>query len=66
MSGWEFLDWYKTGTLPLKTYPPVYILSATINNDDSARASTYKEVMGFIKKPITIENLKDIIAVHLS
>lgn len=66
MSGWEFLDWYKSWTLILSIHPPVYILSATINVEDTARANTYKDVMGLIKKPITIENLNDIKAVHLN
>ncbi len=66
MTGWEFLDWYKSWTSSLRNYPPVYILSSTINEEDSKKASAYKQVSGLITKPITQENLNKMLAKHLN
>ena len=66
MTGWEFLDWYQNWTASLADYPPVYVLSSTINEQDSEKASKYQQVNGFITKPITVENLQKMLATHLN
>lgn len=60
MDGWEFLDWYNEFSKDMAAIPPVYILSSTIDDSDTNLASTYKQVKGFISKPITTEHLKEI------
>ncbi len=66
MTGWEFLDWYNNWTSNLQHYPPVYILSSTISEEDSRKAKNYKQVEGFITKPITVENLDKMSRSHLN
>ncbi len=66
MTGWEFLDWYNKWTSSRQHYPPVYILSSTISDEDSRKAMNYKQVEGFITKPITVENLNKMSSSHLN
>jgi CheY-like chemotaxis protein len=59
MNGWEFLEWYQRWT-PAFNYPPVYVLSSSLSQEDSKRSQAYEQVKGYIVKPITIDHLNEI------
>lgn len=59
ISGFDFLEHLKTQ--PLKS-PDLKIVILTSSNSqvDYERALTYKNVVGFISKPLTIQRLKEV------
>lgn len=58
MGGWQFLDEF------IKKEPhkkiPIYILSSSTAPGDKIRAKLYKEIVGYINKPLDPETLKQI------
>lgn len=62
LNGWQFLEEYVKLVPNLAKKTSIFIVSSSIDADDYARAKKYKEVSGFIAKPITVENLKSILA----
>ncbi|MCX6218634.1 response regulator [Spirosoma sp.] len=61
MDGWQFLDEF-VQTKPAKKIT-IYIVSSSIDVADHIKAAAYKEVSHFYVKPITRENLTDILEV---
>ena len=59
-SGWDFLKWYASFTKNLIDFPPIYILSSSLDVDDVKKSSQYTMVKGFIVKPIKISDLEEI------
>lgn len=62
LNGWQFLEEYVKLAPGLAKKTSIFIVSSSIDADDYARAKKYREVSGFIAKPITVENLKSILA----
>jgi CheY-like chemotaxis protein len=58
MTGWEFLKWFEKWTLALNIDIPVYVLSSSLSVEDAEKSKKYKNVRGYITKPITIEHLR--------
>jgi CheY-like chemotaxis protein len=62
MNGWEFLEEYKKLPEGQKAKMMVAMLTTSLNPDDRKRAKLYKDdVIEFLNKPLTIENLNEII-----
>ena len=59
INGWDFLDLLE-GKIIEEKLPNIYIHSSSNNNDDLSRSKRYKEVIGYILKPISF----DIICEH--
>lgn len=59
-SGWEFLKWYAKWSKSLTDYPPIYILSSSLDIDDMKKSSAYREVKGYIVKPVKVSDLEEI------
>lgn len=57
MNGWNFLDALVTKEI----HVPVCILSSSIADSDFEKSRSYPDVIGFLSKPIKIENLKKIL-----
>jgi len=55
LDGWQFLDEFTQCKINKKI--TVYIVSSSIDKTDHDKALTYKEVSSFYIKPITKENL---------
>ncbi len=60
IDGWEFLDNLKSKCHEMCTHSDIYIVTSSIFTNDRERAENYKEVKGFISKPITKEILDKI------
>ena len=62
MTGWEFLDEY----LELKGQDPnqsrVYIVSSSIDPKDLLKIKDYKVIQNYILKPVTTDDLENIIS----
>lgn len=61
MNGWEFLVEYEKFTKDQKGEIIIVMLTSSSNQDDIDRTLLNKNVNGFISKPLTIENLTDLI-----
>lgn len=60
MDGWQFLDEFKKFKIEKKV--TIYIVSSSIDDADQIKANTYKEVSNFYVKPITKDNLINILS----
>ncbi len=52
MTGWEFLDRFKTFAEPIKNQYNIYILSSSVDPTDIQRAKLNPLVIDFIEKPL--------------
>ncbi len=60
MNGWEFLQYLKALNR-MVTPPTILMLSTSLNPVDRQRAEENKIVSGFIKKPLTTDQLLDLL-----
>lgn len=60
MNGWDFLNELKSLKSKISAPPKVYMLSSTVDPEDSKRSKFYEEVIGFISKPLKKEHLEAI------
>ncbi len=66
MNGFEFLDEYQKINSNLKARAVIVMLTTSCNPADEARARQYRDVKGFLSKPLTEEILQGIIQEHFS
>jgi len=59
MDGWEFLE--KFSTLTFDKSISVIILTSSINPEDAEKAKTFKDVKGFLSKPLDLEKLDQVL-----
>lgn len=59
MDGWEFLDEFTKVPTPNKII--IYIVTSSIDPADVKRAKQYEMLSNYLVKPITIEQLKEIL-----
>ena len=59
MDGWEFLDEFIKIPTPKKIY--IYIVTSSIDPEDTNKAKQYEAIKNYIIKPISREVLKDIL-----
>lgn len=57
MDGWQFLDEIQKLPSEIRNELPIFVLSSSIDPRDLSRSGEYEEVMGYIAKPLTRENL---------
>ena len=62
LSGWEVLDELRLTGETLISGNRIYMLSSSVHSTDIEQAEKYKEVMGFISKPIGLSQLTEIFA----
>lgn len=61
LNGFEFLEEYHKLDERLKSKVIIIMLTTSLNPDDQKRAMSYKEVTGFVNKPLTVEMLHETI-----
>ena len=61
LSGWDFLDEFKTLSDEIRRALIIVMLSTSMNPDDAEKARKIKEVSGFKNKPLTGDMLDGII-----
>ena len=60
IDGWEFLDDLKANCPEVYNNCDIYIVTSSIYSKDQEKALSYKEVRGFISKPMSQEILKKV------
>ena len=56
MDGWEFMASFEK-ILPLISKKiAIYIISSSIADSDKEKAKSYKQIAGYLSKPLTLEN----------
>ncbi len=61
MDGWEFMENYKSLRHDLCKPITVYIASSSIARQDVEKSEEYKEISGYLIKPIVKDTIKDLI-----
>lgn len=63
INGWDFLDDYTKNIEPINTSNTnLYILSTSMNPDDRKKGESINCIRKFLKKPISIDMLTNVIA----
>lgn len=60
MDGWEFLDEFIKIKPGINKDVTIYMVSSSIHQDDKDKAASYKDVAGYIIKPVRIDDLQRI------
>ena len=58
MNGWEFIEHFSKLDDEIKTKVTLFILSASDNHNDIAKAANYPFIKKYISKPIAINQIK--------
>lgn len=61
MTGWEFLDVYKSFGKVIHDQYRIYILTSSVDDRDKAKAGSNPLVCGIFSKPLTIVNVREIV-----
>jgi len=61
MTGWDFLHQYQSLIRNFHKLPLLYVVSSSIAENDKERALQLKGVNGYIAKPVTADNLRNIL-----
>lgn len=64
MDGWQFLERLIPYRPNLSKETIIYIVTSSIAHSDRDKAISFKEVSGFLSKPISVEHLKKLINKH--
>ncbi|MCB1305299.1 MAG: response regulator [Leptospiraceae bacterium] len=59
MNGWDFLDEYSLYPNTFRNRSRLYILTASPNPDDREQARQYRDVLGYLVKPLSKKNLAE-------
>lgn len=59
MNGWQFLDSYRA--LQAVNYRPhIYLVSSSSDPADLSKSQTYPELKGYLKKPLSVQQMNDL------
>jgi CheY-like chemotaxis protein len=61
MNGWEFLDEYNHRNIDPQGKSAIFILSSSVFSEDINRARTYSQVKDFIRKPLDVTRIREIL-----
>ncbi|MBP7511348.1 MAG: response regulator [Bacteroidia bacterium] len=61
INGWDFLDEFEKSYSGFFPNVKIKILSSSVDPKDLEKASNHPLIMGFITKPLTDDNLKDLL-----
>ncbi len=64
MDGWEFLEALEPIKPKLGQKIMIYIVSSSIALEDKNKSNIYPDVLGYLSKPITVDDLIKIAATH--
>ncbi len=64
MDGWQFLDQLILQRPNFVNETVIYVVTSSIALSDREKALSYKEVAGFLSKPLSVEKLKEIAIKH--
>lgn len=61
MDGWDFLEDFKKIPLKNRENVRIYIVSSSVDQSDFIKAKSFEEVHDFFTKPITKQNINQVI-----
>lgn len=61
MGGWQFLNEYQSILQIINDRPALFVVSSSIAENDEERAMKINGVTGYIPKPITLQNIQQIL-----
>jgi len=64
ISGWDFLEIFKTYDEAIHKQFTVYILSSSVDYTDKGKADSNPLVKGYIEKPLTRDKIKNVFGVE--
>lgn len=64
MDGWQFLEGLIELRPNFENETLIYIVTSSIAHSDREKAASYKEISGFLSKPISVEKIKEIVNKH--
>lgn len=64
MTGWDFLEQYKTYGAEVHKCFTTYIVSSSVDARDQEKAASCSLVDGFISKPLSLEQLEEVFKVE--
>jgi CheY-like chemotaxis protein len=62
MDGWEFMEEIKKIKSKINKQIIIYIVSSSIAIEDRNKSKTFTDIMGYIPKPITVDDLIAIVS----
>jgi len=62
MDGWEFMEEIKKMKSRINNQIKIYIVSSSIAIEDKNKSKTYSDIVGYIPKPISVNDLMTIIS----
>jgi len=62
MDGWEFMEEIKMIKSKIDKHIIIYIVSSSIALEDKNKSKTFTDIVGYISKPVTIEDLVSIVS----
>ena len=62
MDGWEFMEEIKKIKSKIDKHIQIYIVSSSIAVEDRNKSKTYTDIMGYIPKPISVNDLIAIVS----
>jgi len=63
MDGWQFLDEFKKQQF--KADPTIYVISTSSYDADRQKAKEYNEVDRYMIKPVSLEQIKDVVEEYM-
>ena len=61
MDGWEFMEEIKTIKSQINKRIIIYIVSSSISLEDKNKSKTFTDIIGYIPKPISLDDLISIV-----
>jgi CheY-like chemotaxis protein len=61
LNGWDFLEEFDRSFSPMFPHIKIKILSSSVDPKDQEKAAKHPLIMGFITKPLTDDNLKELL-----
>ncbi len=61
MDGWEFMEEIKKIKSKISKYFQIYIVSSSIAIEDKNKSKTFGDIIGFISKPVSVNDLLTIV-----
>ena len=62
MDGWEFMEEIKKIKFKFDKRIQIYIVSSSIANEDKNKSKTFADIIGYIPKPVSVNDLLTIVA----
>ena len=62
MDGWEFMEEIKMIKSKIDKHIIIYIVSSSIASEDKNKSKTFTDIVGYISKPISVDDLLTIVS----